>query len=146
MEYNFLSPNCGLKVSELCLGTMTFKEDATSTVCICPVPSAYLPLPYLWTHPSSHLTAMSSGRYPRLFVLQSTLPRNWCATFPAMGNLQHVTNIHYNHFSQNQPAHHLTQFGPIWMYTKLARIIHPIVNLWQDSWVSIESAMKSIVE
>ena len=30
MEYNFLSPNCGLKVSELCLGTMTFREDSHS--------------------------------------------------------------------------------------------------------------------
>ncbi len=35
MEYNFLSPNCGLKVSELCLGTMTFREDShTGTVRI----------------------------------------------------------------------------------------------------------------
>ena len=27
MEYNFLSPNCGLKVSAICLGTMTMKKE-----------------------------------------------------------------------------------------------------------------------
>ena len=26
MEYEFLSPNCGLKVSSICLGTMTMKK------------------------------------------------------------------------------------------------------------------------
>ena len=27
MEYNFLSPNCGLKVSSICLGTMTMMKE-----------------------------------------------------------------------------------------------------------------------
>ncbi len=27
MEHNYLSLNCGLKVSPICLGTMTFKRD-----------------------------------------------------------------------------------------------------------------------
>ena len=30
VEYNFLSNNCGLKVSNLCLGTMTFGTDHVS--------------------------------------------------------------------------------------------------------------------
>ena len=34
MEYNFLSPNCGLKVSAICLGTMTMKKEG-KTVSGC---------------------------------------------------------------------------------------------------------------
>ena len=34
MEYNFLSPNCGLKVSAICLGTMTMKKEG-KTVSVC---------------------------------------------------------------------------------------------------------------
>lgn len=32
MEYGFLSPNCGLQVSKLCLGAMTFQKEKTKFV------------------------------------------------------------------------------------------------------------------
>ena len=32
MEYNFLSPNCGLKVSAICLGAMTFHKGRSDFV------------------------------------------------------------------------------------------------------------------